>query len=386
MSRARGRSCSLPKLLSMCSQSIVANRRLTGRVMPREEKISDQTAPVADRTIGFGPFRLLPEQRLLREGEKPLRLGSRALDILIALVERPGELITKEELVAKVWPNTIVEEGNLRVHMAALRKALGEGQRGKRYVATVPGRGYRFVAPISFARTPSQPSATIESLTHNLPALLTRLVGRAEIVDMLVAQVKQRRFITIAGPGGIDTTADALAVSHALSASFRDGVRFVDLAPLTDRSLVPSALASVLRLAIRSDNSIRELVAFLRDKQMLLVLDSCEHVIGAAASMSEQALQGAPSAHILAPSRAALRADGERVHRLRPLDVPTASTDLTAAEAITYSAVRLFVERATESLGAFELTDADASPRFAAGWTASRWRSSWLRAASMRSG
>src|SRR5262249_16642771 len=127
-----------------------------------------------------------------------------------------------------------------------------------------------------------------------------------------------------------------------------------------DRPLVPSALAFVLGLAIRSDNPISGLVAFLRDKKMLLVLDSCEHVIDAAASLAEQVLRGAPGVHMLTTSREALRAQGERVQRLGPLGVPAVSVGLTAAEAMTYPAVQLFVERATESLDTFELTDADA--------------------------
>src|SRR5262249_45653242 len=148
-------------------------------------------------------FRLLPEQHLLFEGEKSIRVGSRALDILTALAERPGDMITKDELVAKVWPDTFVEEGNLRVHVAALRKALGDGQDGKRYVATIPGRGYRFIGPT--VATSAEPPAIFEC-AHNLPALLTRLVGRTETVAALAAQVRERRFLTIVGPGGIGKT------------------------------------------------------------------------------------------------------------------------------------------------------------------------------------
>jgi DNA-binding winged helix-turn-helix (wHTH) protein len=110
----------------------------------------------ADIGAAFGPFRLFAAQRLLLEHEKPLRLGSRALEILTVLLENPGALVTKEELVARVWPDTFVEEGNLRVHMAALRRALGDGQAGNRYVVTVPGRGYRFVAPVSMLEPSAQ--------------------------------------------------------------------------------------------------------------------------------------------------------------------------------------------------------------------------------------
>ena len=150
----------------------------------------------------------------------------------------------------------------------------------------------------------------------------------------------QRRFITLVGPGGIGKTTVALAVADRSTASYPDGVRFVDLAPLTDPLLVPSALAFVLGSAIRSDSPIPGLVALLRDKKMLLVLDSCEHVIDAAASLAEQVLRGAPGVHILTTSREALRAQGERVQRLGPLGVPAVSAGLTAEEAITYPAVR----------------------------------------------
>src|SRR5262249_47582289 len=176
----------------------------------------------------FGPYRFFPAQQSLLEGDRPLRLGSRALEILTVLIERAGTLVTKEDLVARVWPDTFVEEGNLRVHMAALRRALGEGQSGNRYVTTVPGRGYRFVAPVSQLPQPQQLArepAPVE-LSHNLPVSLTRMVGRADSVRALVEQLPKRRFITIAGPGGIGKTTVALAVAEELSALCRDGVRF----------------------------------------------------------------------------------------------------------------------------------------------------------------
>jgi predicted ATPase/DNA-binding winged helix-turn-helix (wHTH) protein len=313
-----------------------------------------------DRAINFGPFRLLPEQHLLFEGEKSIRVGSRALDILTALAERPGDMITKDELVAKVWPDTFVEEGNLRVHVAALRKALGDGQEGKRYVATIPGRGYRFIAPTSAAdAAPAKPPAIFDS-AHNLPALLTRLVGRTETVAALAVQVRERRFLTIVGPGGIRKTAVALAVADQLSAHFRDSVRLVDFSSVSDSSLLPSALASVLGVPIRSVDPVASLIASLGGKGMLLMLDSCEHVIDAAASLAEQVLRAAPGIHILATSREPLRANGERVHRLTPLGVPV-TTRISASEALTFSAIQLFVERATANSDEFSLSDSDAS-------------------------
>ena len=309
--------------------------------------MSDRTGAVADRAIGFGSFRLLAKQHLLLEGDKALRLGSRALDILNVLVERAGELITKEELVARVWPNTIVEEHNLRVHIAALRKALGDGQAGNRYVATIPGRGYRFVAPISLLETSTVRPPTALECARNLPALLAPLVGRAEIVETLVGQLQERRFITVVGPGGVGKTAVALAVAHELSTCFSDGVQFVDLASVPDPLVLPSALASVL-----GPDRVRP----SKDKELLLVLDCCEHVIELVAPLSEEILNRAPGVHILATSRERLRTSGEWVHRLLPLGVPT-SSNLSAAEALAFPAIQLFVERATANSDEFKLTE-----------------------------
>jgi predicted ATPase/DNA-binding winged helix-turn-helix (wHTH) protein len=324
--------------------------------------VSDASGLSADDTFAFGPFRLSPARQLLLEGEKALRLGSRALEILKVLVEHAGTLVSKEELVARVWPGTFVEEGNLRVHMAALRRALGDGQSGNRYIATIPGRGYRFVAPVSIlsGSRPLESPQRSPDISHNLPVSLTRIVGRSDIVATLVEQLPARRFVTIAGPGGMGKTTVALAVAEELRPNYRDGVWFVDFAPIANAVLVPSALASVLGVAIRSDNPIPGLLAYLKDKQMLLVLDSCERVIDAAAALAEQVFHRAPGVHLLTTSRESLRAEGERVQRLLPLEVPPASHKITADEAMSFSAIQLFVERATASADGFRLTDADA--------------------------
>ena len=321
----------------------------------------DRSTVLSEQEIAFGPFRLLPARQILFEAEKPVRLGSRAFDILVALVERPGEVISKEELVARAWPDTFVGEANLRVHISALRRSLGDGRGAIRYVANIPGRGYRFVAPISLVQsTALTASPSTHKPAHNLPAHLTRMVGRSDLASTLTAQLPQRRFITLVGPGGIGKTTLALAIADELLRSYRDGVRFVDLAPLTNPQLVPSALAAVLGLPIRSETPLPGLIAFLRDKQVLLVLDSCEHVVDATAALAEAILKGAPGTHVLATSREPLRAEAECVRRLAPLEIPPALVGLTAVQALGYSAVQLFVDRAAENLDGFELTDANA--------------------------
>ena len=191
----------------------------------------DRTAASADHAISFGPFRLVPSRQLLLEDGKPVRLGSRALDILIAPTERPSEVVSKEDLIARVWPDTFVEEGNLRVHIAALRRALGDGQAGKRYVANIPGRGYRFVAPIAWSAEQGSQASSPPTVTraYDLPATSTRMLGRADTVNSLTSQLTQRRFITLVGPGGIGKTTVAIAVAERSAGSYRDGARFIDL-------------------------------------------------------------------------------------------------------------------------------------------------------------
>jgi DNA-binding winged helix-turn-helix (wHTH) protein len=142
-------------------------------------------------------FRLMSPERTLFEDGKALRLGSRAFDILVALVERAGQTISKEELIARAWPGTVVEEAALRVHVAALRRALGDGRDGGRYIANFSGRGYAFIAPVTRENALSAtaaPAGVAEA--GNLPALLTRVVGRDGIISRLAQQLVRRRFLT----------------------------------------------------------------------------------------------------------------------------------------------------------------------------------------------
>src|SRR5882757_5233366 len=206
-------------------------------------------------TVSFGPFRLLAVQRLLLEGDKPVRLGSRAFDILAALIERSGEVVGKEELIARAWPQTVVEDSNLKIQVSALRRALGDGQDGNRYVITVPGRGYNFVAPVrreeTLLATPAPPVP--DTTPNNLPFAVTRMIGRDDAVAALVTRLSRQRLVTVVGAGGIGKTTVALAVAERVMADYEHGVWLVDLAPLGDPRLVPSAVATVLGLEIRTE-------------------------------------------------------------------------------------------------------------------------------------
>ncbi len=197
--------------------------------------------------VTFGPFQLFATERLLEKEGEPVQLGGRALDILIALVMRAGDVVSKNELITRVWSNVIVDESSLRVHIAGLRKALGDGSSGTRYIVNVPGRGYCFVAPTVRGAEPEAtqpPAPRSPEPSARLPPRLTRMVGRDELIGDLSKQVIDRRLVTLHGPGGIGKTTIAVALGHALLSDFGGAVCFVDLGLLSDPGLVAGSLAS----------------------------------------------------------------------------------------------------------------------------------------------
>lgn len=317
---------------------------------------------LVDGELSFGSFRLRPSELLLLEGDKPVPIGSRALDILMALIERAGDIVAKDELIGRAWPNVSVDEGNLRTQMAIIRKALRDGEAGARYILTVPGRGYRFVAPVSRFDKQEPATAEVRALqpTSYIPTRLTRVIGRADTISAVSSRLSRRRFTTIVGPGGIGKTTVALAVAEHQTGLYRDGICFVDLASLIDPLTMANTLASMLGIVIASKDIVAELIAHLRDKRFLLVLDSCERFVEAAAFLAEKLLKGTLDLHVLATSREPLRAEGEAIYRLSPLTSPSTSARLSAEEALAFPAVELFVERAASSNDTFELIDDEA--------------------------
>ena len=205
--------------------------------------------------LTFGPFRLFPAERRLEKEGRPVRLGGRALDLLIVLGERPGEVVSNRVLLESVWPDVTVEESSLRFHIKNLRKVLSDNQSGARYVANVPGRGYCLAVPVEridrmdAAKTGGAPGAA----RTNLPARGTTVIGRSDSMEAVSRDLSRRRIVTIVGPGGIGKTTLAIATARALRASFGDAVVFVDLAPIEDPSLVVSILVSALGLVLRID-------------------------------------------------------------------------------------------------------------------------------------
>ena len=312
--------------------------------------------------LSFGPFHLVASERVLMREGAPLKLGSRALDILIVLISAPNEVVGKKDLMSRVWPDVSVEEGSLRFHMANLRKALGDGKDGARYIATLPGRGYCFVAPISRpSRAREDAPVVLPVFAHaNLPGRLSRMVGRNEDVLELSAQLNASRFVTIVGAGGVGKTTVAVALGHYLAEGFAGAVLFVDLGVLRDPALVATAVASLLGLSVQSNDATPGLVAYLRDKRILLILDTCEHLVEAVADLASSIIDAAPQVHILATSREALRVESEYIYRLDALACPPDDPGLTAAVVRTFPATQLFVERAAASGARLDISDAEA--------------------------
>jgi predicted ATPase/DNA-binding winged helix-turn-helix (wHTH) protein len=310
------------------------------------------------KVLSFGPFELSIGSRLLRNGTKTVPLGARAMDILISLVEQPGAVIGKRDLIESVWPNQRADEVSLRVHISALRKALAQGDPSRRYIANVPGRGYSFIVPIakSFLQTPEFEPAP----NAGLPARLERMVGRAETVATIKARLAEQKFISIVGPGGIGKTTVAVAVAHEVRSAFDGEVRFVDLSPLDDASLVAPAVASAFGLAIQTADVLPLLIDRLAGAPKLLVLDSCEHLIDGASALAEKLFGHVPTLRLLATSREALRVEGENVHELAALACPPEDRTILASDALKYPAVQLLVDRVKTLQRQFDLRDLDA--------------------------
>jgi predicted ATPase/DNA-binding winged helix-turn-helix (wHTH) protein len=313
---------------------------------------------VVHRKLRFGPFELSIGERVLRRDGRVLPLGNRALDILTYLADRSGEIIAKQELIDHVWSDVTVEEGSLRVHVAAIRKALGDGQFGNRYIANIKGRGYSFVGTVV------PPAGGTENRNAKFaprrPVRPITMIGRETVVSEVSDKLRNERFVTLLGPGGIGKTTIALAVGRAAAEEFGGKVHFVDLESLTDPRHVVGAVATSLGLELKSNDPGLELVELVRSQKLLLILDSCEHVIETAALLAEQLYQESEQIYLLTTSRELLKVGGEHCCRVLPLDVPPDGSEQMANAVLRYPSVQLLARRVAARAGSFVLTDEEA--------------------------
>jgi predicted ATPase/DNA-binding winged helix-turn-helix (wHTH) protein len=302
----------------------------------------------------FGHFELHPGERRLWAAGKALSLTPRAFDVLVALVERPGQLVSKDALLDRVWPGLVVEENNLQVQVSTLRKVLGPAA-----IETVPGHGYRFLPKVQGSG--GDEASPPNEHRHNLPRALTRFIGHEDDLAKCARLLDRSRLVTITGVGGLGKSRLSLEMAGASLENFADGVWLVELAPLADAQLVSRAVASVFGIIEQVGRPLLEVVtSFARDRRLLLVLDNCEHLLRACAEVAAQLLRACPYVKILASSREPLHVPGEATFSLPTLAIPGAGEDLSPAALSDYESIRLFVDRATAALPDFRLTDANA--------------------------
>lgn len=309
-----------------------------------------------DTLYHFGPFTLLPHQHLLLKNGKRIVLGGRALDLLVALTERAGELVEKNELMARAWPRVVVEECNLRAQIVALRRVLVDDQ-GFNYILTVPGRGYRFVMPEDAAC--SEPTELPE---HNgVPALVSELIGRQPLLDVLAKDLLHRRLMTLTGAGGVGKSAMALALLNGAVAALTGRLHYLDVSRLGNGAVLVERIAAELnlRLPLAQRQPQPDGVSA---PDSLLLLDNCDHCLEPVADAVQALLRWVPHCRVLVTSREPLNVEGELVHRIAPLDCPEQGQPLSLEQALDYSAVRLLVERMTAHDTGFVLQETDLDP------------------------
>lgn len=287
------------------------------------------------------------EKRELRAMGAPVPLGSRAFEILKTLAVSPGRIVSKDELMKRVWPGLIVEDNTLQVHVSAIRRALGKD---RDLLRTVSGRGYRLLGEWTEPETRLVPAPAIRvqsseraGFVTNIPSAASELIGRQAAISHIATLMSAYRVVTLTGPGGIGKTVLASEVARRLQPSIDGDAFFVELVSLSDPSLVPTTLAQALDLRLQSDDVSAELVArAIGNRKMLLVIDNCEHVVDAAAEMVEAILRACQNVSVLATSRELLRIEGEFTYRVPPLEVPAMEQ---VADPLLHSAVQLFLAR-----------------------------------------
>jgi len=302
----------------------------------------------------FGPFELQPEKRrLLRDGAA-ISLRPRAFDLLAALVDRAGHLVTKDELLDRVWPKTVVEEAALHVQVSGLRKVLGNDT-----ITTVSGRGYQFTFPV----TRDDAEATRPSdLKHNLPYQLTSFIGREQEIAHLEELVTANRLVTLTGAGGAGKTRLAVEVASRLIDVFPDGVRLVELAALSDPRLVPQAVAKALEVKEQSTRPLIETLSeHLASKKLLLVLDNVEHLLDTCARLVDEILRHCRDVAVLATSRERLAMAGELTYRVPSLTVPGPRDNVAPDALLAYDGVLLLVDRTRLQCPGFSVTSENAA-------------------------
>lgn len=303
--------------------------------------------------VRIGNSEVFPHLRLLLRDGRKIEIGSKAFDVLLELVAAKGEAVSKDALLTRIWPNQIVEENNLQAHISAIRRALGAD---RNLLTTEFGRGYR----LEFSSSRGEIDGSQRDANFELPASISPLIGRDVELEELCAAISRGNIVTVTGTGGIGKTKIAIELGHRLKSSYRNGVCFVELAPLGQPELVLPTVARKLRIDTGSDQFASDARKQLRGHEILLILDSCEHLLSGIADTVRYLTAAVPGLAILTTSQEPISVEGEQVFRLQPLRTPS-SVIARLGEARSFAAVELFVERVRDAERNYRLDDSHVS-------------------------
>jgi predicted ATPase len=308
----------------------------------------------------FNEFRVDVGKGVLTRAGQPLSLQWKTFETLCHLVESEGRLVTREELMDKLWADTFVEDNNLSQHIRALRKVLGDGQNGDRYIETVPRRGYRFLPDVQKAteEIPVFRNSDDISRSRRRNVLVGRDLQLKEIREIILRD--ETRILTLTGVGGTGKTTIARAIAEMVSDKFDDGVYFVEMGAITDPDLVAPAIIQSLEIKETGESVLETLRSYLKDRRILLIVDNFEQLLSAGTTLAEIS-RSSQNLKILVTSRAVLRLSCSIEYLVPPLELPSRISGITADEASRSEAVSLFVKRAKDIEPSFELTADNAS-------------------------
>ena len=325
----------------------------------------------------FGDFALDTDRRELRRGAALIAMEPQVFDLLIYLVQNRERVVSKDDLIASVWQGRIVSESTLSSRITAVRKAVGDSGKEQNLIRTAARKGIRFVGtviespddspgenPTGLAHAqngathpPRQGLARHPPALNNLPLRRASFLGREQDVSDVTGLLETTNLVTLTGAGGIGKTSLALAIAGGLLDTFRDGVWFARLAPVADPNLVPSAVADALGVSEEPGRPLMStLLNYLRNRQLLVVLDNCEHLIEGCARFADAVLRESSQTRILATSREPLGIGGELTWRVSSLPTPDPQDLVASADLTQFPAVRLFIERAKFARPSFQIT------------------------------
>jgi non-specific serine/threonine protein kinase len=327
----------------------------------------------------FGDYSLDVDRRELRRGAELIATEPQVFDLLTYLIENRERVVTKDDLIEAVWRGRIVSESTLISRINAARRSIGDNGKDQQLIRTIARKGIRFIGAVAergphvlptqiaveaqpieipLLRQDAQKQGWAGATLNNLPLRRSSFLGREHDVASVRELLDSTNLVTLIGAGGIGKTSLALEIATGLLERYSHGVWFVALAPLADPNLVPSAVADALGLTEEPGRPLLStLLNVLRTRQMLIVLDNCEHLVDACAQFVDSVLRVSRRTHILATSREPLGIGGELTWRVSSLPAPDPQEQISAAELTEYAAVRLFIDRAKFARASFQVTN-----------------------------